>query len=403
MFIEEIIQFVTGSGPWLFKSYVPIPGKDGELLQSFSNQLHYNQNNLTEKQGTLAVRLLSKHKDIIRQTLPDIDTHLATPQWQKPFRVLSKYKKISILRDSKNSRICVEFPYIEELVEMMRKRNQEVHPVHKGAWDQEVKGWVFSLTEKNISWLGNTLIPRGFSPDDEFVELFAQGESILGDIENHIPMLTYDNGFKIKNAHRKIPQPENLNLIESLFWARNFGITAWDDEIDKKIDQEIDFLTRSLLRHNSKKTPLWFNCEEVAIDGFENLLKHGGRAIVIVPGGNEIMHMKQWNELCQRIGIKNSEISVLFRLPNEQADFNHYVKEQELNNPIDEDTRMVFVSTKITKPLIKSGVKFNTVINLGYYNYMHFSMSTVVDNARNLVYYSMKEPVQNKRWQQHEL
>jgi hypothetical protein len=93
----------------------------------------------------------------------------------------------------------------------------------------------------------------------------------------------------------------------------------------------------------------------------------------------------------------------MFRLPNEQSAFNEYVRLAGLNNPVDENTRIVFVSTKITKPLIKSGVKFNTVINLGYYNYMHFTMSTVVDNARNLVYYSMKAPTKNNKWQPQEL
>jgi hypothetical protein len=75
-----------------------------------------------------------------------------------------------------------------------------------------------------------------------------------------------------------------------------------------------------------------------------------------------------------------------------------------LNNPVDENTKVVFVSTKITKPLVKSGVKFKTVINLGYYNYLHFTMSAAVDNAQNLVYYSMKQPNNYKnKWQQHEL
>jgi hypothetical protein len=108
-------------------------------------------------------------------------------------------------------------------------------------------------------------------------------------------------------------------------------------------------------------------------------------------------------EFAYRLGIETKDMSVMFRLPNEQSDFNQFVKDHELNGPITDTTRIVFVSTKITKPLIKSGVKFNTVINLGYYNYMHFTMSTVVDNARNLVYYSTKAPTIQKRWQPHEL
>jgi hypothetical protein len=85
------------------------------------------------------------------------------------------------------------------------------------------------------------------------------------------------------------------------------------------------------------------------------------------------------------------------------GNLSQFVKTENLNGPVTDSTKMVFVSTKITKPLVKSGVKFNTVINLGYYNYMHFTMSTIVDNARNLVYYSTKAPTIQKRWQPHEL
>ena len=136
---------------------------------------------------------------------------------------------------------------------------------------------------------------------------------------------------------------------------------------------------------------------------FADLLNYGGPAMVIVPGGSELEVVKQWSDFAHSLEISNEQMSVMFRLPNEQAEFNKYVKTAELNNPVDEKTRLVFVSTKITKPLIKAGIRFNTVINLGYYNYMHFSMSTVVDNARNLVYYSMKTPAKNTRWQPHVL
>jgi hypothetical protein len=403
MYIEELIQFTVGSGPWLFKHGSLIAGHDHTILDSMANQLAYNQGQLTEKQGTLALRILSKNRDKIITQVPTLDQLLKDPKWKFPFRVLPKNKKISIVTDNSNSKILVEFPFDESIVESLRQRNQEVHELYKGMWDHEIKKWTFPLTENTIDYIGKNLLDKEFQADDEFISLYTQIKEVHESIENVLPMLVEtSNGFEIKNAHKKIEQPQTNTLVEALFWARDYGITCWDDSIDLRIKNELNPITTAVVSSAGRKH-VWFDSTKVNIDNFSDLINYGGPALIIVPGGSGIEQMRQWNEFASRLGITAEEMSVMFRLPNEQSEFNIYVKENNLNNPISEKTRMAFVSTKITKPLIKSGIRFNTIINLGYYQYMHFTMSTVVENAQNLVYYSMKEPVQNKRWQPHEL
>lgn len=403
MYIEELIQFAVGSGPWLFKHESLVSGHDYTILDSMANQLAYNQGQLTEKHGTLALRILSKNRDRILVQIPTLDTLLKEPKWKFPFRVLPKNKNISIVTDQNHSKILVEFPYEEPIVEAFRKRNQDVHELHKGIWDHELKKWSFGFTENTIEYLGNMLLDKEFRADDEFMSLYAQIKEVHQDIENVLPMLVETaNGFEIKNAHPKIEQPKTKNLAEALFWARDYGVTTWDDHIDHRIKNELNSLITAVLSSTGKKHA-WFDSTKVNIEYFTDLINYGGPAMVIIPGGSGIETIRQWNEFALKIGIKSEDMSVMFRLPNEQSEFNLYVKDQNLNNPISDNTRIVFVSTKVTKPLIKSGIKFGTIINLGYYQYMHFSMSTVVENAQNLVYYSMKEPAQNKRWQPHEL
>ena len=399
MHIEDLIQFATGSGPWLFKHESYITGHDSTILASLADQIIYNSNHLTEKQGNLAVRLLGKYRTELRSSVPTIDDDLDNPKWKYPFRVLPKAKSLTI----ENNRIYVEFPFETDIVEVFRKRNSEVHDLHKGVWDVEIKKWSFGFTETNIEWLGSVLINRGFQLDPKFVELLRATTEVFNDIENHLPMLVEtDNGFGLKNTHKNIPQPQTTNLVEALFWAREYGITVWDDGIDQRINNELHPVTKTILSVSNRKHP-WIDSSIHSIDTFTDLLTYGGPAMVIIPGGSELEQVKSWSKFAYSLGIRSEDMSVMFRLPNDQSDFNKFVKEKELNTPVTDSTKIVFVSTKITKPLIKSGVKFNTVINLGYYNYMHFSMSTVVDNARNLVYYSMKTPAKNTRWQPHEL
>jgi len=407
MYIEELIQFAVGSGPWLFKHNNIISGHDGTILSSLADQIAFNANQLTEKQGHLALRVLNKHRSELRLTVPLIDSILDQPKWKHPFRVISQQKRILIIKTpvegNTGNVIALEFPYNESLVELLRKRNSEVHQLHKGTWDGNVKKWIFNVTETTIEWIGTTFLSQEFHASEEFIELYRSVSEVFLDMEHHLPMLIHTStGFELKNCHKKIPQPETTNLVEALFWAREYGVTTWDDTIDSKIKTEINPVTRTILSLASSKHP-WVDSSMYPIDAFADLLTYGGPALVVVPGGSELSMVKNWMEFAYRLGIETKDMSVMFRLPNEQSDFNQFVKDHELNGPITDTTRIVFVSTKITKPLIKSGVKFNTVINLGYYNYMHFTMSTVVDNARNLVYYSTKAPTIQKRWQPHEL
>ena len=409
MYIEELIQFATGSGLWLFKHNNFVSGHDATILSSFADQIAYNANQLTEKQGHLALRILNKHRDVLRPAVKNLDSHLDNPKWKNPFRVLTKNKRISIkaydaqgVTPYGKMRICIEFPYENDLVEIMRKRNGEVHDVFKGIWDGDLKQWVFPLSERNIEWLGNTLLTREFQADEQFLEYFKSISDALIDLENHIPMLvSVDGKFQLKNCHKNIPQPDTEDLVQALFCAREYGITTWDDTIESQL-ATMHPVTKTILSISSKKHP-WVDSGMYNINSFTDLITHGGPALVIIPGGSELEMVKNWSEFGRSLGFRTEDMSVMFRLPNDQSDFNQYVKAENLNGPVTDNTKMVFVSTKITKPLIKSGVKFNTVINLGYYNYMHFTMSTIVDNARNLVYYSTKAPTIQKRWQPHEL
>lgn len=412
MYIEDLIQSACGPFFWQMQSpssNVSMSPRDRDMLNSFYEQLYYRNSDLTEKQGKLAVSILKRNKDILRPHFPNIDLILDNPQWRNPFRVLSTVNKISIgVVDSQNlnyknkKSIIIEFPYNLELVDVLRKRNQDVHDLYKGHWDPNHKKWLFSLTEKNILWLGKNLLPKSFDADDQFLEYFKQVTEVCEQVENHAPMLSIQDGkYQIVNASSRIPQPETDDLVQALFFARLYGIVNWDDAIGKEVDK-LNPITRGVLAFNKKSYP-WFNSEEIAIDNFVDLLQNASPALIVIPGGGELVELKKWHQFSKSLGIGSQEISVLFRLPNDRADFNKYVKDENLNNAVDENTKLVFVSTKIPKPLVKSDIKFDTVINLGYYNYVHFTMSTIINNATNLVYYSTKELSRDPRWRRQEL
>jgi hypothetical protein len=409
MYIEDLICEATNTGLWTSTRRtfnVPWQGTDYNFIQSLAEQIAFQSLALTEKQANHALKILDKHRDSLRQWVPLIDDILETPKWKNAFRVLPTVKTIKVGVHKQPARyfngkcILVEFPYDHNLVDIFRKRNTDQHDLHKGHWDSNLKQWIFALTETNIAYLGDVLLPKEFHADDEFLTLYAGVLEVRETLESRVPMLVKkDNSYAIINAHNNVPATPNNHLLDILFTARNYGVTVWDDAVEKDMNQQIHPVTKQILSNKE----LWIDSNIVNIDAFKELLVFGGPALIIVPGAHEAKLVKQWTEFALSLGIRIDEISALFRLPNERADFNQYVRDAGLNNPVGDKTRIAFVSTKITKPLVKSGIKFDTVINLGYYNYMHFSMSTVVDNAVNLVYYSMKKPTQQNKWQPREL
>jgi len=403
MFIEDYILGIAGYGNWVFSSTTrnPLPTQDETFFESVAAQIS-NGTALTEKQGTLALKLIRNNVGRLNpKSFPDIINDLDNPQWKMPFRVLPVHKSITIQKHQKYGQaIFLEFPFDEKMVEHLRLWNKG--STNKGQWDSAIRKWILTLREDNVLMVGDQILPYGFTADAEFTKLFDEINQIRNNMDLHLPMIVSDDStFKICNHSLKIPQLETQDLIEALFTAREYGITTWDDVIEEVVThEEFNPVTRGVLKYLDGDSYLWFHSKDHAIEKFDELLTHGGPALIIVPGGSEYENVKQWSEFAQSIGITKEQQSVMFRLPNGEAELNTYVRNEGLNNPVTDHTRIVFVSTKIPKPLVKDGIRFPTVINLGFYHSMHFTMSTMIANARNLVYYSIKEPSKVKRWLQ---
>jgi hypothetical protein len=90
-------------------------------------------------------------------------------------------------------------------------------------------------------------------------------------------------------------------------------------------------------------------------------------------------------EFLEKLGVSNSDISVLFRLPKEtnQA-FNDFVKQEGLNNRLSENTKVIFLSGKIPKPLIESKIKTKSIINFSFYS-IHHMVKNFIKNHQNVI------------------
>jgi hypothetical protein len=97
----------------------------------------------------------------------------------------------------------------------------------------------------------------------------------------------------------------------------------------------------------------------------------------------------------KELGITDEDMSVLFRLDSSSgAICNEYVKENKLNNPISEKIKIFFISGKVPKPLICSGIEFDAIINLGS-NSAHYTQKNLVRNHHCVINYT----IERGRWE----
>jgi hypothetical protein len=402
MFVEDLILRLGCADNYIFEPEIIDAGSTWEktFAQSVATQLA-SVNTLTEKQAAMAVKIVKKYQTSLEVYFQQ-KLDLTNPVFKKSFRKISNEKTIKIENINSEKKIVVRFAYDEKLIKSIQqyisntpwKSIMYANPLkaHIGEWNSDIKAWVFSLREDNILWLETNLVNTGFEADSNFKEFVTEINHTVDNMLDYVPHVSkQDNEYTLRNASKNISIKSSTNVIEYLISAKNQGITAWDNSVSTDLDNiTLDPITTTII---NSVDPIFIDSTIYNIDQFENLVKFGGPILIIVPGGNEIHHTRLWHETALKWGIDSSDMAVLFRMPNEShGSFNAYIKEHNLNNDIHPNIKIVFASIKIPKPLVKSELRFNTVINLGYYRDLHYSMSVLLQSTPNIVYYNNKHP-----------
>jgi len=372
----------------LFSSPISLWTMDEKVVHSLAANPSAGRG-FTEKQRSLVLRLCKKYQGQLTADLgPAVTTALDFPEFK--FNLVEpalQEKSIKI----EGKEILVKFPFSEEIVEKIRKFKAEVK-VKTVEWNGDSKAWKFALEENNVLWIAQNILNDSFTVDPEFLEFSGQISEILENMENYVPTVAYeDNQYLFKNVYRTVPQPSSNDLIETLLLAKHYGINTWDENVEKLIkNANFSPVLTSFLEESISNKPE-FDVNENSIDQFTELFKHNVPALIIIPGYGEFFTLKTWTTWLKSQGFEEKDISVLFRLSSDTGGmFNELVKQNNLNNPINDNTKIVFVSQKIPKPLIKSGIEFKLIVNLGSLSGVHYSVSTYLDGRADVIRYTDK-------------
>jgi hypothetical protein len=388
LYIEDLICRLGNTGSYLFSNPISLWAMDEKVVHSLAANPSAGRG-FTEKQRSLVLRLCKKYQGQLTADLgtavtvaldaPEFKFNLIEPALQE--------KSIKI----EGKEILIKFPFSEEIVEKIRKFKSEVK-VKTVEWNGDSKAWKFALEENNVLWITQHILNDSFVVDPEFLEFSGQISEILENMENYVPTVAYENNqYLFKNVYRTVPQPESNDLIETLLLAKHYGISTWDETVENLIkNANFSPVLTSFLEESISNKPE-FDANENSIDQFIELFKHNVPALIIIPGYSEFFTLKTWTNWLKSQGFKEQDISVLFRLNSDTGGmFNELVKQNNLNNPIDDNTKIVFVSQKIPKPLIKSGIEFKLIVNLGSLSGVHYSVSTYLDGRADVIRYTDK-------------
>lgn len=381
MNIEDLILALAFSYHYKYSAW------DEKIIYSFAEQITRGQG-FTEKQASLALAIVKRNKAKLSAHFgKDISSYIDSPQYRLGMRQINTDRQIVIADDPiYNKVIKVKFPYNEDQVAAIRKIKSQLIGV---TWNVDEKMWHFALSEESICFLMEFIKDQPFNIDEEFQHYSDQINAILQNIEQYVPMLVAEkNALKFVNNPQNMPKIEAESVVKSLFHARKCGIFVWDDQVEQQlISADVDPFIIDFLK-SSPSNPFQVNCEITPISSMTALVQYMSPCLFVLPGGSELEKLQLGYSFVKSIDVADTAISVMFRLPNETNNtFNKFVKEHRLNSAITEDTKIVFISSKLPKTVLKSKIQFNSVINLGFGG-VHYTIRDYVGTHHNLVYFS---------------
>jgi hypothetical protein len=364
---------------------------DEKIIQSFETQIFLNSG-FTEKQANLAIKILNRQKTKLESVLgTNIDSFLANPSFRLKRRTYIDSKIMQIHEhDRYQKAIHLTFPYNETIIQKIRGNKSKTPLAY---WEPEKKSWVFPLNEGSLIFLRELSEEFSFPVPEELDNLFSQIKEVENFIENFVPLVSIkDEKIVFQNFSKFTPTIETNDVIEALFFARKVGINTWDDNVDKILVEKFDQYPIKEFLNTDPLQSFDFYVENRSVTDIKDIVKNLLPSIFIIPGGSELKKLKEGLDLLEKIGIASSEISVMFRLPKETGDeFNKFVKDSGLNNPISDSTKAIFISSKIPKPVIESNIKFNSIVNFNYYS-VHYTIREFLKNYQNVINVYDKNP-----------
>jgi len=375
--IEDFVQHLINVGK--------VDSADRVIFHSINRQITKGIA-LTDRQHIMLKGKLEKYQaDINAEQFKHIVDNLRMPlrfvNRAKTVEV-SKLPEDAVVRWNSNSTIKdenwikVSFPFHKKTI---RKIEELVKQIGSTNYYHKVKSrdHYFVLSEKSVVPIIDSFRERNFDIEEKILNFYDEVKQIQESPQEFLPMFNLDQLVNVKQSVRDlIPQELLSDSLKMFDQRRRYGITDYGIQ-----PRGNSLMERIVFRESTDflSNPEEHNLQSV-LDTVYNLNRYP-----LVVALQEKHAEDQIYEFYKEVKnyISDSEQSVLFRLEG-AADFNRFVKDKNLNNWVDNNTKIVYISTNKLPKVLLNG-EFNPITCFMYGSTANRYVDTYVQDRCDLI------------------
>ena len=370
--IEDCLELVAGISNYKFHN-----DPSYSKLQNF--KLHEDNHKIMfsiAKQVMKGTALTQRQYDLVKKLLveyyiPQFDKHEidlkeCIGKLRKPLRKINSDHWIKLLDwrggigAEKVQMLVIRFPFNKKVIKYIEELKNSVD---KEYFYEDHKHY-FPFEEKYI-WKLITIankFDKKFDVEDKILDIYNQLIEFENNKHNYIPGVY---NYKLCNIPQRainyctnlLGEPCEDNFYKYYDRRFMFGFEFMDQDHLIKCQKQISNLSYKIITR--KDTTIIIDSKRWTLDQVLTSIEELDRyPLLIVLDRKEAMEEISELHLRFRNYIPSTQMSVMFRLDSTPKGnlFNHFVREQRLNNVVDKSTKIVYISTnKVPKPLIKTG------------------------------------------------
>ena len=343
--------------------------EDYTIMHSIARQV-FKGTALTDRQFALMQTKLLAYKD----QFDNADVPLEINKLRHPLREINREKYITL----KNDKIKVRFPFKKSDIMLINEIS------HKAKGYNHKKGsheHFFDYTELNVLNILNRFAGKSFKIDTELVEVYHEMKHMEAQKEKYVPGIFDMQLRNVNQSAKELIESDIGKLNDDTFLKYadrkfKYGLAHIDALEPKNITESIAF--RNTVVYESKPSI-------ETLDQLLGSLWQLDRFPMMVILSKDKAELQLHSMLNYYRDILNSDQqSVLFRLDDKNAGFNHLVKDRKVNNWVDKSTKIVYISKdKLPKLLVNCECK--PTVTLCFDSMLDKTLDTFVKDTCDLV------------------
>lgn len=358
-YIEDCLNLLVSEN--IYSPSFRLDKKDVTFLNSINSQLNKGMA-LTERQYNALVEKCNEYAEFFDAQGVDLDA--STQKVRFPFREIDRRKEITLeyVEEFNNEAIRIRFPFSKKqiiAVQAIKEKVPHLQYLHrKGSHEHFI-----SVTPRNLFNFYKGYNFPGFTVQDEVQELLDFVKDINDNAQDYVPgVYNYELKNLRENANAcildKLGTPCNENLYKYYDRKALYGLTHFNqDDLDESFKNCSDFTQKITHR---KFPGVWNKTNHTNLKP----VLHSFNELDRYPLFIHLTDQKEYEQLIHTHEILKDyvdaeSISVMFRLDNTHEDninFNEYIKNNKLNNPLAKNTKIVYTNSKISKPTLESKI-----------------------------------------------